>query len=159
GRARWGLRRRARALGGRRVPPAYTAARGVNPLRYRIFAFAISGFLAGVAGALYVSYNQSISPSVMGLTPMSVYVTMLVIGGRGASKGPLVGAGLAQLLSPAPAAHTLRRARHAGLVAGGGRRRGAGRPGRSRRPVLAEGRRVGGGRRASRTRSSRRRAI
>ncbi|MGN6678117.1 MAG: branched-chain amino acid ABC transporter permease, partial [Streptosporangiaceae bacterium] len=39
------------ALRGIRDAPAYAAARGVNPLRYRIFAFAISGFLAGVAGA------------------------------------------------------------------------------------------------------------
>jgi len=79
------------ALRGIRDAPAYAAARGVNPLRYRIFAFAISGFLAGIAGALYVSYNQSISPSVMGLTPMSVYVTMLVIGGLGTATGPIVG--------------------------------------------------------------------
>ncbi|MGN6681247.1 MAG: branched-chain amino acid ABC transporter permease, partial [Streptosporangiaceae bacterium] len=87
------------ALRGIRDAPAYAAARGVNPLRYRIFAFAISGFLAGVAGALYVSYNQSISPSVMGLTPMSVYVTMLVIGGLGTSTGPIVGTVLVQIVA------------------------------------------------------------
>ena len=66
-----------------RDAPAYTAARGVSPLRYRVIAFAISGFLAGIAGALYISFNQSISPSAMGLTPMSIDVTMLVIGGLG----------------------------------------------------------------------------
>src|SRR5262249_40279736 len=76
---------------GIRDAPAYAAARGVNPLRYRILAFAISGFLAGIAGGLYVSYDQSISPSVMGLTPMSVYVTMLVIGGLGTATGPILG--------------------------------------------------------------------
>lgn len=74
-----------------RDAPAYAAARGVNPLRYRVFAFAFSGFLAGIAGALYLSFNQSISPSVMGLTPMSIDVTMLVIGGLGTVFGPLVG--------------------------------------------------------------------
>jgi branched-chain amino acid transport system permease protein len=87
------------ALRGIRDAPAYAAARGVNPLRYRIFAFAISGFLAGIAGALYVSYNQSISPSVMGLTPMSVYVTMLVIGGLGTSTGPIIGTILVQVVA------------------------------------------------------------
>jgi branched-chain amino acid transport system permease protein len=87
------------ALRGIRDAPAYAAARGVNPLRYRIFAFAISGFLAGIAGALYVSYNQSISPSVMGLTPMSVYVTMLVIGGLGTATGPIVGTILVQIVA------------------------------------------------------------
>ena len=87
------------ALRGTRDAPAYTAARGVNPLRYRILAFAISGFLAGIAGALYVSYDQSISPSVMGLTPMSVYVTMLVIGGLGTATGPILGTILVQIVA------------------------------------------------------------
>ena len=77
-----------------RDAPAYTAARGVSPLRYRVIAFAISGFLAGIAGALYISFNQSISPSAMGLTPMSIDVTMLVIGGLGTVFGPLIGTAL-----------------------------------------------------------------
>ncbi len=87
------------ALRGIRDAPAYAAARGVDPLRYRIGAFAISGFLAGIAGGLYVSYDQSISPSVMGLTPMSVYVTMLVIGGLGTATGPILGTILVQLVA------------------------------------------------------------
>jgi branched-chain amino acid transport system permease protein len=74
-----------------RDAPAFAAARGVNPLKYRIIAFAISGFIAGIAGALYVSFNQSITPSVMGLTPMSIDVTMLVIGGLGTIAGPALG--------------------------------------------------------------------
>jgi branched-chain amino acid transport system permease protein len=77
-----------------RDAPAYAAARGVSPLRYRIIAFAISGFIAGVAGALYLSYNQSITSAVMGLTPMSIDVTMLVIGGLGTIAGPVIGTGL-----------------------------------------------------------------
>ncbi len=77
------------ALRGIRDAPAYAAARGVNPLRYRIFAFAISGSLAGVAGALYVSYDQSISPSVMGL----------VIGGLGTATGPIIGTILVQIVA------------------------------------------------------------
>lgn len=70
---------------------AYGAARGIDPRRYRVAAFAVSGFVAGVAGALYTLYNGSISPTVMGLTPMSIYVTMLVIGGLGTITGPIVG--------------------------------------------------------------------
>jgi len=79
------------ALRTARDAPAYAAARGVNPLKYRIFAFAISGFIAGIAGGLYVSFNQSITPSAMGLTPMSIDVTMLVIGGLGTIGGPAIG--------------------------------------------------------------------
>lgn len=81
-----------------RDAPAYAAARGVSPLKYRMLAFGISGFIAGVAGALYLSYNQSITSSVMGLTPMSIDVTMLVIGGLGTIFGPLVGTGLLTII-------------------------------------------------------------
>lgn len=69
----------------------YGSARGIDPLRYRVAAFAISGALAGLAGALYVLYNGSIAPNVMGLTPMSIYVTMIVVGGLGMTTGPIVG--------------------------------------------------------------------
>jgi len=88
-----------------RDAPAYTAARGVSPLRYRVIAFAISGFLAGIAGALYISFNQSISPSAMGLTPMSIDVTMLVIGGLGTVFGPLIGTALLTIVQTALVDH------------------------------------------------------
>jgi branched-chain amino acid transport system permease protein len=93
------------ALRALRDAPAYAAARGVSPLRYRVIAFAISGFVAGIAGGLYVSYEQSISPSVMGLTPMSVDVTMLVIGGLGTVTGPLVGTALLAIVQTSLVTH------------------------------------------------------
>jgi branched-chain amino acid transport system permease protein len=93
------------ALRALRDAPAYAAARGLSPLRYRVIAFAISGFVAGIAGGLYVSYEQSISPSVMGLTPMSVDVTMLVIGGLGTVTGPLVGTTLLAIVQTALVTH------------------------------------------------------
>lgn len=69
----------------------YGSARGIDPLRYRVAAFAVSGALAGVAGAMYTIYNGSIAPNVMGLTPMSIYVTMIVVGGLGTVTGPIIG--------------------------------------------------------------------
>lgn len=69
----------------------YGSARGISPLRYRVLAFALSGALAGLAGGLYTLYNGSIAPNVMGLTPMSIYVTMIVVGGLGTIAGPIVG--------------------------------------------------------------------
>jgi branched-chain amino acid transport system permease protein len=79
------------ALRAIRDAPAYAAARGISPLKYRVIAFAISGFIAGVAGGLYLSYNQSFTTAAMGLTPMSIDVTMLVIGGLGTMWGPILG--------------------------------------------------------------------
>jgi len=79
------------ALRAIRDAPSYAAARGISPLKYRVIAFAISGFIAGVAGGLYLSYNQSFTTAAMGLTPMSIDVTMLVIGGLGTIWGPILG--------------------------------------------------------------------
>jgi branched-chain amino acid transport system permease protein len=79
------------ALRSARDAPAYTAARGVDLRAARVAAFVLSGFLAGVAGGLYLSFQQSFTTSQMGLTPMSIYVTMLVIGGLGTVTGPIIG--------------------------------------------------------------------
>ena len=126
-----------------RDAPAYTAARGVSPLRYRVIAFAISGFLAGIAGALYISFNQSISPSAMGLTPMSIDVTMLVIGGLGTVFGPLIGTALLTIVQTALVDHPgieLDDPRHVPADRRGVRAR---RPGRAHHPDPEPGGRLG----------------
>ena len=79
------------ALTALRDSPALAAARGISPRRYQSTAFAISGFFAGVAGGLYAFTYGVISPSVMGLGPLTLLVTMLVVGGLGTQTGPLVG--------------------------------------------------------------------
>lgn len=71
--------------------PPLAAARGVGPLRYQLVSFAISGFFAGLAGGLYAFTYGVVSPSLMGLGPMTLLVTMLVIGGLGTLTGPLIG--------------------------------------------------------------------
>ena len=71
--------------------PALAAARGVGPKTYQMLIFAISGFLAGVAGAVYASVFKVASPSLMGLSPMTLVVTMLVVGGLGTVSGPIIG--------------------------------------------------------------------
>lgn len=80
---------------------AYGSARGIDPLRHRVAAFAISGALAGLAGAMYTVFNGSIAPNVMGLTPMSIYVTMIVVGGLGRVAGPVIGTILLTLVQQA----------------------------------------------------------
>jgi branched-chain amino acid transport system permease protein len=79
----------------------YGSARGIDPLRHRVTAFAISGALAGLAGAMYTVYNGSIAPNVMGLTPMSIYVTMIVVGGLGTISGPIIGTVLLTIIQQA----------------------------------------------------------
>ena len=86
------------ALRSIRDAPGYTAARGVNPRSARVVAFGLSGFLAGVAGGFYLAFEQSFTTSQMGLTPMSIDVTMLVIGGLGTVFGPLIGTAIVTVI-------------------------------------------------------------
>jgi branched-chain amino acid transport system permease protein len=71
--------------------PALAAARGIPPRTYQMVVFGISGFFAGVAGGLYAFVFGVISPSLMGLGPMTLLVTMMVVGGLGTVMGPIVG--------------------------------------------------------------------
>lgn len=79
--------------------PGLAAARGISPRRYQTVSFAISGFFAGLAGGLYAYTYGVISPSVMGLGPMTLLVTMLVVGGLGTQTGPIVGTLIITLIS------------------------------------------------------------
>ena len=83
------------ALRSVRDAPAYAAARGASPLAARVMAFAISGFLASIAGGLYICFQPVIHRQSVGLTPMTIDVTMLVIGGLGTIFGPMIGTALA----------------------------------------------------------------
>jgi branched-chain amino acid transport system permease protein len=67
------------------------AARGISPRTYQMVVFGLSGFFAGIAGSLYAFVFGVVSPSLMGLAPMTLLVTMLVVGGLGTVTGPIVG--------------------------------------------------------------------
>ena len=87
------------ALKALRDAPGYAASRGVSPLRLQVITFATSAFIAGIAGGFYASYFGVISPSVMGLGPMSLFVAMLVVGGMGTVSGPIVGTAVIMVVS------------------------------------------------------------
>jgi branched-chain amino acid transport system permease protein len=65
---------------------------GVSPLRYRMVAFAVSGFLAAVAGALYGQLQTFIFPQMFDLNLLVPMLVMVFIGGAGSLWGPCVGA-------------------------------------------------------------------
>ena len=89
------------ALKALRDSPAYAASRGVSPMKMQVITFATSAFIAGVAGAFYAQYYGTISPSVMGLGPLSLFVAMLVVGGLGTFWGPMLGTALIMVVSEA----------------------------------------------------------
>ncbi|MDG6908648.1 MAG: branched-chain amino acid ABC transporter permease [Nitrososphaerota archaeon] len=67
-------------------------ASGVRTGRYKIFAFSISSFFAGMAGAVYVYSNGVASPTNFGILLSALPVFMAALGGVGTIAGPVIGA-------------------------------------------------------------------
>jgi branched-chain amino acid transport system permease protein len=82
------------ALRGTRDQPRRMNALGYNVWMIRLVAFLFSGFWTGVAGLLYLYYNQFISPQAVALTASAEALLMVISGGTGTLLGPVVGAGL-----------------------------------------------------------------
>jgi branched-chain amino acid transport system permease protein len=70
------------------------ASHGIHILKYKVLAFALSAFLAGLCGSLYGIYLFHINPdSVMNLNNWMFYpLLMCVLGGNGTISGPIIGA-------------------------------------------------------------------
>jgi branched-chain amino acid transport system permease protein len=66
-------------------------AAGVDPIRYRLFAFAISAYLAGVAGALQIHHIGYITPEIFNVDLSFWPVTYVIFGGLGTLAGPVIG--------------------------------------------------------------------
>jgi branched-chain amino acid transport system permease protein len=74
-------------------------ARRMNALGYQVWmirflAFLLSGFWSGVAGLLYLYYNQFVSPQAVALTASAEALLMVISGGTATLLGPVVGAAL-----------------------------------------------------------------
>jgi branched-chain amino acid transport system permease protein len=64
---------------------------GVNVTRYKLGAFVLGAFFAGVAGVFFAHSQQVLHSSDFGLEPMVLLVVFTVIGGAGSVWGPVVG--------------------------------------------------------------------
>jgi len=71
---------------------------GYHPAFFKVFAFAFSAMLAGLAGMLYVPQNGIITPSVMLPNASIEMVVAVAIGGRGYLSGAVIGAIVLNLL-------------------------------------------------------------
>jgi branched-chain amino acid transport system permease protein len=73
--------------------------RGIDVVRYKTLAFALSCAICGVAGSLYGTFSQLVSPELGLLLQTGLVISMVVIGGIGTLTGPLIGALLVYLAS------------------------------------------------------------
>lgn len=67
-------------------------AMGVNVTRVKVNAFVMGSFFAGVAGALFAHFDQSVLTSSFGFVRSFDYVTMVVLGGLGSITGSILAA-------------------------------------------------------------------
>jgi branched-chain amino acid transport system permease protein len=71
---------------------------GINPSAYKLLAFAIGAFVAGLGGALAAFSSFFISPTDYGFGRAVDMLAFAVVGGMGAVGGPILGAALLTLL-------------------------------------------------------------
>jgi branched-chain amino acid transport system permease protein len=87
---RWS--RTGRVLIGVRENERAAQAFGVNATRAKLTAFAMSGFLAAYAGALFVHHQEQLTTTPFAVEQSLNVFTMVVIGGLGSIPGALLGA-------------------------------------------------------------------
>ncbi len=71
---------------------------GLNTTRYKIVAFVIGAFFAGIAGGLYGHFKMTITPSGFDFTKSIEIVVMVILGGMGNTLGVILAAILLTLL-------------------------------------------------------------
>jgi len=84
--------RTGRAFIAIRENPHAANGMGVNVVKYKVMAFAISAFYTGFAGALYAHLVGFISPESFEMNQSVIFLTMLLFGGMGNLWGSVAGA-------------------------------------------------------------------
>ena len=74
-------------------------AMGINTTRYKVLAFVIGSFFAGVAGALYAHYITYITPEGFNFMKSVDVVVMVILGGMGNNVGVAASAVLLTVLN------------------------------------------------------------
>ncbi|WP_208300380.1 branched-chain amino acid ABC transporter permease [Prosthecobacter fusiformis] len=71
---------------------------GINPVRYKVTAFVIGAFFAGIAGGLYAHHKQFLSPTGFDFFKSIDIVVMVILGGMGRTVGVIMAAILLTIL-------------------------------------------------------------
>ncbi len=65
---------------------------GLNPTRYKVTAFVIGAFFAGIAGGLFAHHKTTINPQVFDFMKSFDVVVMVILGGMGRTGGVILAA-------------------------------------------------------------------
>lgn len=83
-----------RAIRALRDSERVAASWGIDVTRYKLLAFVTSGAIAGLAGALFASITEVVSPITFGFMLSLSFLMMVVVGGIGSRPGVVLGAAL-----------------------------------------------------------------
>ncbi|MBF4459171.1 MULTISPECIES: branched-chain amino acid ABC transporter permease [unclassified Pseudoclavibacter] len=67
-------------------------SRGINRIRQQLLSFVLSGSIAGIAGALYVSFFRVADTTLFSFGFVTLGLSMIFLGGTGHIWGPVLGA-------------------------------------------------------------------
>ena len=65
---------------------------GINPARFKLYAFMIGAALSGLGGVLYAHFIRYVTPYDFGFLPSVYVLVMVVFGGLGTVRGAVFGA-------------------------------------------------------------------
>ena len=74
---------------------------GIRTTYYKVMAFTLSAFFAGVAGCLYAGYLGSLQPTTCGFMKSIEILVMVVLGGMGSMLGSILSATVLTILPEA----------------------------------------------------------
>jgi branched-chain amino acid transport system permease protein len=96
---RWLLKSRiGLALAAIRENEIEARAAGINPVPFKLFAFGISAFFAGIAGSLEISHFGYVTPEIFGIDLSFWPIIYSITGGLGTLAGPVIGTIVVTLL-------------------------------------------------------------
>jgi branched-chain amino acid transport system permease protein len=84
--------RAGRSIQALRDSEKVAASWGINVTNYKLLAFVLSGAIAGLAGGLFASIEQLVSPITFNFQLSLLFLLMVVIGGAGSRPGVVLGA-------------------------------------------------------------------
>lgn len=98
----WGMyriqnSRFGRALTAIREDEIVAETMGINPLLYKIKAFAIGTFVAGISGSLFAHMMQYLHPADFGFARSFEILNFVVLGGLGSIPGTILGTAILSL--------------------------------------------------------------
>jgi branched-chain amino acid transport system permease protein len=71
---------------------------GVEIVRYKLLAFALGSFYAGLAGGMLAYFNRYVNPEQFGLMLSVFFLSAIVVGGQGSILGGILGAAFVTLV-------------------------------------------------------------